>query len=385
MTRLSALSYSVAAVLLCYGFILFLFGPCLTAMSETFAVPLTHMGLLFTVFSFGLIPSVLLVGYLSELVGKRRILLASLLIMAAACALFGAVPSVGARPSFLLALALTALMGVGGGGIEALTNALIADDNQPAPGFALNFAHAFFAIGAVLGPIVAGLLLSAGLPWQHAFFGGAGMLAAMFLLLLFQRPPAAHRDSFRPGAALGLLRSRLLWLLLIVLGMYVGAEVGLTAWVSPLMEQVLGSSRGTAVLPVSVFWLFMIAGRLATSIASTRFRPAPLVLALSVGSAVAALALARSPNIAFCLASSAAVGLFMSGVFGLVMTDAARHFPHHSGPVFGFMTAGVGAGALLVPALMGWVASFCGLRFAMLIPSVLMAAVAGSYLLVWRR
>jgi len=385
MPKLSPLSYGVAAVLLCYGLVLFLFGPCLTAMADTFGVPLGHMGLLFTVFSLGLIPSVLLAGYLSESIGKHRILLASLLLMAVSAALFGAVPSVGAQPSFLLALLVIALMGVAGGGVEALTNALIADDNQPAPAFALNFAHAFFAVGAVLGPAAAGLLLNAQLPWQYAFFGASGLFAAMFLVLLFQQAPALSPTDFNPAAALVLLRSGVLWALLLVLGVYVGAEVGLTAWVSPLMEEVLHSARGTAALSLSVFWVFMIVGRLATSVVATRLRAAPLVLALSIGSAAAALAVARAPTAILCLASSAAVGLFMSGIFGLVMTDAARRFPRHTGPVFGLLVAGVGIGALVVPALMGWVATISDLRAAMLIPSGLMAAVAGAYVLLWRQ
>ena len=59
----------------------------------------------------------------------------------------------------------------------------------------------------------------------------------------------------------------------------------------------------------------------------------------------------------FCLTMSAANGLFMSGVFALVATDAARYFPEKSGAVFGIFTAGVGIGAMLFPAvLMGTVA-----------------------------
>jgi len=37
----------------------------------------------------------------------------------------------------------------------------------------MNFVHAFFAVGAVVGPLGAGLLLHNGLPWQLVFGMGA--------------------------------------------------------------------------------------------------------------------------------------------------------------------------------------------------------------------
>jgi len=99
-----------------------------------------------------------------------------------------------------------------------------------------------------------------------------------------------------------------------------------------------------------------------------------------VASAAASAAVAVSPSIFACLAASAAAGLFMSGLFGLVLTDAARHFPQHSGAVFGLLTAGVGTGALVFPAVMGFVADAADLRVAMLIPAGAMLAVAFAYL-----
>jgi fucose permease len=270
MPRLSLLTYSLGAAMLCYGLALFVFGPCLTAMAATFEVPLGRLGLIFTAFSVGLLPSVLSVGYLSELVGKRLVLLVSVLLMATSCALFAAVSSIWAPPSFPLAMGAVVLLGIGAGGIEVLANAVVADDNQPSPGFALNVTHAFFAIGAVLGPLGAGAVLRAELPWQSVFYGAAGLFVVLFILLFPQREPAAQEAAFTLGAALRLLSSPLLLLLLAVLAMYVGAEAGLTVWVSPLMEEVLGSPRASAGMAVSIFWAFMVVGRLGVSFLAPR-------------------------------------------------------------------------------------------------------------------
>ena len=242
MPRLSPLTYTLGFVLLCYGLVMFTPGPCLTAIAETFGVPLGQTGLLFSFLSLGLLPSVMLSGFLSERIGKRPVILVGVLLLGLGSALFAASPALGAQPHFALALAAMVFVGIGAGGVESVGNALIADDNQPSPAFALNFTHAFFAVGAVVGPVAAGLLLRSGLPWQLLFYGGAVLLGIVLPVLAAQRPRVLHGDPMSMGAAMGLLRSSLLWLLLIVLALYVGAEVGLSAWVSPLMEKVLGAA-----------------------------------------------------------------------------------------------------------------------------------------------
>lgn len=385
MPRLSPLTYTLCFVLLCYGLVIFTFGPCLTAIAETFGVPLGRMGLLFTFSSLGLLPSVVLSGFVSERVGKRPVVLVGIFLLGLGSALFAASPALGVEPRFAWALVAMVLIGIGAGSVESAGNALIADDNQPSPAFALNFTHAFFAMGAVVGPVAAGLLLRSRLPWQLLFYGGAVLLGIMLPALAAQRPRLPHGDPMSAGAAVGLLRSSLLWLLLIVLALYVGAEVGLSAWVSPLMEEVLGAGRGVAAMAVAAFWGCMIVGRLVTSHLSTRMRSVPLILGLAGGSVVANVGVALAPTIGSCLVLSGLSGLFMSGMFGMVVTDAARYFPERSGAVFGLLVFGVGIGALVIPAAMGWVAMAGGLRLAMLIPPALMLVVVIAYLLPWSK
>ena len=100
---------------------------------------------------------------------------------------------------------------------------------------------------------------------------------------------------------------------------------------------------------------------------------------------MAGVGVALAPTIGSCLIWSGVSGLFMSGVFGMVATDAARYFPERSGAVFGVLVFGVGIGALVVPAAMGWVAMAAGLRLAMLIPPALMVVVVIAYLLPWSK
>jgi len=380
--RFSRLTWTLAATFLCYGAMVFSFGPCLTSMADTFHVPLGQLGLVFTLYAVGLIPSVLLNGYLSEVMGRRVILLGIIALLAVSCALFALV-AVAPGLGFLLALAAMVLLGYGGGGIETLTNIVITDDNQPSPAFALNTTHAFFAVGAVLAPLGVSLLLRSHLPWELIFYGNAALFAIVFLALSPLRMPSATAEPFPPGAALQLLRSRLVWVLLAMITLYVGAEMGVSAWVSPLMEKVLHTKRDLAGLSVSVFWSLMIVGRVAVGPLAVRFRPPPLLFGLALGSAIGAVAIAFSQSALFCLIATGFCGLFMSGIFALVLIDASRHFPQRLGAVFGIIMAGVGVGSLVIPAAMGWISETAGFRAAMLVPAGLMSVVAASYLARW--
>ncbi len=381
--KFSRLTYSLAAVFLCYGAVVFSFGPCLTSMADTFHTPVGSLGLIFTLYAVGLLPSVLLNGYLSEVMGRRPLLLAVIAMMAAGCAMVGLVATVSGATGFPYLLAAMVLLGFGGGGIEILTNILVTDDNQPAPAFALNVTHAFFAIGAVLSPVGVSLLLRSELPWQYIFYGNAAVLALLFFLLLTQHMPRAVSEPFPLGAAFGLLRFPLVWTLLAMISLYVGAETGFSAWVSPLMEKTLDSPRATAGLSVSAFWALMIVGRVAVSPLSVRFRPPPLLLILAFGSALSSLAVAYAGSATVCLAASGVAGLFMSGIFALVLVDASRHFPQRLGAIFGIIMAGVGFGSLVIPAAMGWLSEAAGLRTAMLVPVGLMGIVGIAYVVRW--
>jgi FHS family glucose/mannose:H+ symporter-like MFS transporter len=385
MPRLSSLSWILCLAFMCYGVMLFLLGPFLTAIAETFGIPVGRTGLLFTFYSIGLIPAVLLAAFLSEVIGRRRLLLLSAAAAGGGCILFAASPAIGPAPLYAVALATAVIMGVGAGWLEVLLNALLADDNRPSPAFAINLGHVFFAIGAVVGPLAAGLLLRAHLPWESGFYGVAALFLLLFLALLSQPEPVSRGVAAGLRGPQAILKSPVLWLMLLVLALNVGAEVGFTAWVSPLMEGVLGASRGSAAFSVSVFWVFMIVGRVVTSALSTRHLPRPLILSLAFGSTAAMAGAAYAPGVGTCLALSGAAGLFMSGVFGMVATDASRHFPGSMSAVFGFLMVGVGVGALVVPAAMGWIATVAGLRAAMLLPPVLMAAVLAAYVVPWSR
>ena len=378
MVKLSPLTYRLAAAYGCFGAVLFVFGPCITAMAETFRVPLGRFGLLWSFYALGLTPAVLLAGYCCESIGRKPLLLGAVSLLAVSCALLGLSPHLG---GFWTAMLAMSFLGVGGGTLQTVVLAAVADDNQPAPEFALNLIFTVLAVGAVLAPAGASALLRARLPWEWAFFGLALLVALLLPPLRCQHLPDSADDPLTLPIAGTLLRAPMLWLLIAATTLYSGAECGLLTWVSAFAEKTLGVPRALAGLSVSVFWAMMIVGRATTTVLVTRVRLEGLLAALACGAAVVTAVLTRAQGATFVLLSAAAAGLFMSGIAPLTGTDTSRQFTQYRGPVYGLMLSGIGFGSLLPPALMGVIASGPGLRTAMLLPPALLAAIGLIYLL----
>jgi EmrB/QacA subfamily drug resistance transporter len=102
-------------------------------------------------------------GRLGDLAGRRRLLLAGLLVFTAASALCGAAPSLG------VLLAARAAQGVGAAVLMALSLAMVGDAvPKSQAGRAMGLLGTASALGTALGPSLGGVLL-AGLGWRAVF------------------------------------------------------------------------------------------------------------------------------------------------------------------------------------------------------------------------
>jgi MFS family permease len=113
--------------------------------------------LVFSVYVATLIPALLLFGPLSDAIGRRPVLVPSLLLAAAGAALFAEARSVGWL--FLARIVQGAAMGLGSG---AITAALVDVQPRHDPGRAAVVATGCVVAGAGVGPLFAGALAEYG-------------------------------------------------------------------------------------------------------------------------------------------------------------------------------------------------------------------------------
>jgi len=132
-------------------------------------------------------------GRLGDMVGRRRLLLAGLLVFAAASALCGMAPSLP------VLIAGRAAQGVGAAVMMALTLAMVGETVPKArTGSAMGLLGTMSAIGTALGPSLGGALIQS-FGWRAVFF--VNVPPALVALLLASRCLPADRREANARAA----------------------------------------------------------------------------------------------------------------------------------------------------------------------------------------
>jgi len=338
-----------------FGILFTIIGAALPQIIRTFHWSYTLTGVVLAASAVGYFLSTFFCGFLVQRFPPRRVLVAGLLLIAV-CMLFFM-----RWPSPWLNLVLNLMVGLGQGTIEVVTNLEVIHMERKGQSRLMNLMHAAFSVGAIVGPAAVGILVGAGLRGTVVFLAAAGPLVLMALLFGTTRfPRIAQEDEHGQKQGLGLLRSPILLLLTLFLLLYVGAELGVSTWVSEYFVKVLSTAASTGAYSVSLFWMGLFAGRLGVSVLYRGTRQEYLVLGLSVLSAAAL-------GFVLLVSSTTAVavgvfltGLGMSALYPLVMAMVGRFFK--SGFAVGTASTGGGLGSFTFPFLMAVVSEGIGLR-----------------------
>ncbi len=169
--------------------------PLLPFYAERFHATPFQIGLLFTSYSLTQLVFAPMLGRLSDRVGRRPLLLASIAGSVAAYLLFAAAPSYGV---LLLARSLAGVAASNYG----IAQAYMADVSAPGErSKAMGLVGAAFGMGFVLGPALGGILAQAGDPRIVPL--AAAMLAAMNLFVAFFGLPESLSPDARARAVRG--------------------------------------------------------------------------------------------------------------------------------------------------------------------------------------
>ena len=127
----------------------------------------------------------ILMGAISDKVGKKKILLSFVLVFAAGCGICAG------APGLIVCLIGLTMVGIGHSVCESVSTAVLADLDPGKSAKNINISQGFLSAGAVLGPIlVRWLMKSLNADWRTMFIlSGAGFFV-MFVLLILSAFPA---------------------------------------------------------------------------------------------------------------------------------------------------------------------------------------------------
>jgi fucose permease len=341
--------FSAAVVVAsCVGFVLIgalqaLYGPAIPAFRVEFGLSPSGAGLGLSAHFVGGVAGVRLFGCL----GNRQILASSYVLMALGAA------GVALAPSWPLALTAALLAGLGFGGIDYGLNQLFAVGFGRRSTAMLNILNAHFGVGAILGPVLIGVVGSARYP--AVFLGFA--LANLPLLLCLggvrdrSPQPAAGPQSADGTGVLGRSLGSVLAVFVTLYVLHVGIEAGVGGW-EPTHLETVGFTAGVAATATSVYWLMMTVGRFLVAPMALRFS-AQAIITVSCAGMTVCLLLAAVPGLAPY--AYAGVGLFIAPIFptGLPWLHRAAPQARRAGAVViaASMVGGVAAGPVLGKAI----------------------------------
>lgn len=353
----------------CYAMIITSISPMILDISRTYQVDLATVGVLFTFLFIGLTVFVPVAGNLADRVGKKRVLNVS--VIGLVLALFGFVKA----PSFVVLCILSIFIGGFGGVTESMIGAFVHDINPEKPEYYVNMTQVFFGIGAIIGPLIAGQMLSKGFDWRIGYTVIGLFMAAAALVFLFSKGDgkkvsldASEKGELRLSE---LIKSKVFILLCLAMFFYTGSEVGAWGWMCTYLEESFMFTADQSSVAVAFFWLALTLGRIFCGWLTTRFSTVGIVSFLAFSSAAFTLFSALVKSDAGIYGAVIAMGLAFSSQYPLILSYAGKVTGRSSGKVFSILTAFSGIGNMIVPFFMGVLGDFLGMQYAMILPALL--------------
>jgi fucose permease len=313
------------------------------------------------------------------------------------------------RPPFAAFVTVQLVTGFGGGVVESALNAYIAA--LPSPTTLLNRLHAFFGVGALIGPVMAAWIVGSN-PWTVVYLVVALTfvpLVAGYLMaypgirgsspppevpavpgpapgvaaIAEPAPDVAEATEATGGSLLGAaLRDRGVLLGAAMLTVYVGLEIGMGNWGYSYLVQSRGLTATVAGYSVSGYWLGLTLGRFLISPVASKLGVSTvgMMYACLTGVAVATTLAWLSPVAAGASAALLLLGFCLGPIFPTTMAIAPQLTHARLTPTaIGVMNSASTVGGAALPWLAGVIAQNAGIR--MLLPFTL--ALAAIQFAVW--
>lgn len=335
-------------------------------LQESRGLDYSMSGTLLSVMSIGYLAAGFLRGLLPEKIGTRP----TVLLLTAGYALgYGLMlPHAGTT---LLAVSWLLVGLAKGCAINTCT--LLVGNNSTDRTRSMNMLHTFYACGALLCPVLAGLAgrSAPDAPLvQLAVLGGAMWLVFAAAPLEPRQRESAHTTDW------SFLRSGYFWLLTALLFCQNAAETGVTGWLVTYFKDSGMLSAAVSPYTVTLLWGATMAARFVLAFILPPKNTQRAILAMAAGCTVFYIGLVLTHSQAPALLLLLGFALSIAGLNPTIVSCAGKMT---SAASMGIMLPAAGLGAILMPRVIGLVAQSAGLQIGMavnVLPCVGMLALA---------
>lgn len=304
-------------------------------------------------------------GYLSTSTTTGHILtrISLGLLLSLSCAVTGISLLAYAYANFWFMIIIAAFfLGAGGGAIDTSINAFAAARFSPS---VVNWLHAFYGIGATLGPFIITWMLISGRGWFNGYILVGiiqiSLALVFFLTLKYWKLSSAHEPD-QPSASLReALRQPSVWIGILLFFLYTGIEVGIGQWIFSLLTRARGFSEGRAGIWTSIYWGSLTAGRIIFGFVLTRVSVHRVIIGAMSGIIAGTFLLLIHQSPFLTLAGIIVAGFASAPVFPCMISNTPlRVGQKFATSVIGFQISAAMIGGAFLPAFAGLLSGYFG-------------------------
>src|SRR6266487_4018351 len=348
-------------------------GVLIPSIQAHYSVNKATVGLLFLSATLGYLLAAFNSGLLVEKLGNRRFL-----VLGVTSFLLGVI-ALSLMLPFMIILIMMLPLGFGIAIIDAGLNTYIA--SRPRNAALLNYLHAFYGTGALLGPVIASAILSIRWGWNSIYLVWIGMSLVLLIgfKLIFKPQNISQPEEVtktKSNVLVSALKLPTVWVAALFLLIYVGAEVSLGSWSYSFLTEERHASILLAGWMVSGYWLGLTLGRLALARVTLRVGSARVIQGCLVGVVIGVLLVWLVPIYPVSATGLVLIGFSFGPIYPTTIAlisnkVSARILPS----AIGFMVSLGSIGAAICPWFAGMLAEHIGLWSLMPYVIVLTAAM----------
>lgn len=323
-------------------------------------------GLMGSISWLGFTFAVLVCGFLSDYLKSSMVLLVSCGVAGLASLVFGI------NSNFIFNCVFIGIIGGAGGAIVISTSAFIVGTFSKRRSLFLNYLHFFYTLGAVMGPLIMGRVISENIPWQTVYRFVGGIEIVLFIVLLVSGDIQGGKDRLKTVRGLKGILSRSRLAVLFIIGILaIGAQNGIYYWLVSYLQEIKVVSIIVSGLGLALFSAGMGIGRLIVGYLSQRVLSTWLLLALLILLTISLCFFLfisdANTSVFICLF----LGLGCSGIFPLLLSLSSTVLPELSGSAMGILSTSAGIGSIIMPGLISLVSSISTLRMGIVLVTVI--------------
>ncbi|MFV0466183.1 MAG: MFS transporter [Lachnospiraceae bacterium] len=345
-----------------------LLGTSWPLMRQDLGLQLGAAGIIAFMTSMGTIISSLMSGRLVQRFGTGKIVFVSCLMTAAALLGFSR------ANSFEWLILCGIPLGLGGGAVDAVLNHYVAEYYEA---HHMSWLHACWGIGATVGPLIMSYFIASQQSWRMGYATVSKIQFVLVVVLLcalpFWKKVAEKRrhsqsegemiqNETGPSAEKSILHIPGVPSTLLTFMFYCGGEIMVGLWGASYLVTVRGIASEQAAGWISLYYLGITLGRIASGFITVRIDNRHLILYGQIFAVAGVLLILIPFSTVLIPIGLVMIGVGFAPVFpGLIYLTPRRFGSSNSARLIGYQMATAYAGNTFLPLIFGAAATFLGI------------------------